>query len=78
MSGLDLDTATYLIVTPKYKVRHVARRTESGEWVPICNAHYTANHDRHERVARPPEPHEEDYPVCKRCQAWWKPRMVTV
>jgi hypothetical protein len=78
--GLDLSTVRYLVVfgtRVKRKIRHIARLHNDGVWVPICNAHYTAGHDLHDRQVRPPVATEHEYPVCKRCQAWWKPEMVT-
>jgi hypothetical protein len=80
MSGLDLEQVRYLIIygaPVKRAIRHVARLHHDGRWLPICNAHYTANHDIKERQVRAPEDHEVEYPVCKRCQSWYKPEMVT-
>jgi hypothetical protein len=76
---LDLTKVRYLVVfgtKVKRKIRHIARWHEDGHWIPICNAHYTARHDLQERQVREPIGVELSYPVCKRCQAWWKPEMT--
>lgn len=51
----------------------MARLHGDGTWWPICNAHYAHG----ERTVKPPTAKEADYPICKRCLAWWKPAMTT-
>lgn len=77
---LDLTKVRYLVVyggKVKRTIRHIGRRDPDGTWVPICNAHYTARNGTYLRQVRSPHPTEAGYPVCKRCQAWWKPSMLT-